>query len=216
MGTLPCCGWLRPSPSVTTCFQSASRNLATPWILAPSVGSLAGDTLAQINVRMFGAGGRVASLDTFPRASPHSQTGPIWSLQRMSPIEGALRHCHDSSSPAGYRQLPDALLASNNQKDSFISSNGLRDADWACVTTFLSSSLLPRPLWTVLTRGSFLAEQPSLFNGVLALLWSVSSLECSPSGVKAGGTQHDAFKGISISNCHLHGPHLCHHFCNLI
>lgn len=90
------------------------------------------------------------------------------SLQRMSTTEGALKHCHNSSSPAGYCQLPDVLLASNNQKDSVTSSNGLRDADWACITTFLSS-LLPRPLWTVLTRGSFLTEQPSLSNGVLAL-----------------------------------------------
>ena len=46
------------------------------------------------------------------------------SLQRMPITEGALKHCHNSSSPAGYCQLPDVLLASNNQKDSVTSSNG--------------------------------------------------------------------------------------------
>lgn len=62
METLPCCSWLHPSPSMTTYFQSASRNLATPWILAPCVGSLAGGTLPQINVRMFEAVGRVGGV----------------------------------------------------------------------------------------------------------------------------------------------------------
>lgn len=120
---------------------------------------------------------------TFPRASPHPQTGPIWSLCEGCSPQSALKQCHNSSSPAGCCQPTDVLLRSNNRRDSVMASNGLRDADPACITTF-PLPLLPRPLGTVLARGSVL---PVLPDEVLVLLPVSELSRVLPCGVNAPG-----------------------------